>query len=87
MARDQLQMLNALDAAKTQFYHFTAIILFGRIYYHVDGALKPGTLPPNISAAVNGVAFIGTLSGQLFFGWLGDKLRQKESRRPQSKSP
>ncbi|CAK8543585.1 unnamed protein product [Lathyrus sativus] len=99
MAKDQIHVLNALDVAKTQWYHFTAIIiagmgfftdaydlfcislvtkLLGRIYYHVDGAAKPGTLPPNVSAAVNGVAFIGTLSGQLFFGWLGDKLGRKK---------
>ncbi|KAJ8899505.1 hypothetical protein K2173_018479 [Erythroxylum novogranatense] len=97
MARD-LQVLNALDVAKTQWYHFTAIIiagmgfftdaydlfcislvtkLLGRIYYHVDGAPKPGTLPPNVSAAVNGVAFCGTIAGQLFFGWLGDKMGRK----------
>ena len=99
MAKEQIQVLNALDVAKTQWYHFTAIIiagmgfftdaydlfcislvtkLLGRIYYHVDGAPKPGTLPPNVSATVNGVAFIGTLSGQLFFGWLGDKLGRKK---------
>ncbi|XP_057423741.1 inorganic phosphate transporter 1-4 [Lotus japonicus] len=99
MAKEQIQVLNALDVAKTQWYHFTAIIiagmgfftdaydlfcislvtkLLGRIYYHVDGAEKPGTLPPNVSAAVNGVAFIGTLSGQLFFGWLGDKMGRKK---------
>ncbi|KAJ6412194.1 hypothetical protein OIU84_005283 [Salix udensis] len=94
----ELQVLNALDVAKTQWYHFTAIIiagmgfftdaydlfcislvtkLLGRIYYHVDGAGKPGSLPPNVAAAVNGVAFCGTLSGQLFFGWLGDKMGRK----------
>ncbi|CAA0386408.1 unnamed protein product [Arabidopsis thaliana] len=99
MAGDQLNVLNALDVAKTQWYHFTAIIiagmgfftdaydlfcislvtkLLGRIYYHVDGSEKPGTLPPNVSAAVNGVAFCGTLAGQLFFGWLGDKLGRKK---------
>lgn len=98
MAGEQLQVLNALDVAKTQWYHFTAIIiagmgfftdaydlfcislvtkLLGRIYYHVDGAEKPGTLPPNVAAAVNGVAFCGTLAGQLFFGWLGDKMGRK----------
>ncbi|RZC62393.1 hypothetical protein C5167_024170 [Papaver somniferum] len=86
-------VLNALDIAKTQWYHFTAVViagmgiftdaydlfcislvtkLLGRIYYHVDGSPKPGSLPPNISAAVNGVALFGTLAGQLFFGWLGD---------------
>lgn len=98
MAND-LQVLNALDVAKTQLYHFTAIViagmgfftdaydlfcismvtkLLGRIYYHHDNALKPGSLPPNVSAAVNGVAFCGTLTGQLFFGWLGDKLGRKK---------
>ncbi|ESR57089.1 hypothetical protein CICLE_v100196272mg [Citrus x clementina] len=99
MGKGQLEVLNALDVAKTQWYHFTAIIvagmgfftdaydlfcislvtkLLGRIYYHVDGAEKPGSLPPNVSAAVNGVAFCGTLAGQLFFGWLGDKLGRKK---------
>lgn len=99
MAKQQLQVLNALDAAKTQWYHFTAIViagmgfftdaydlfcisivtkLLGRIYYHVPNAKKPGTLPPNVAAAVNGVAFCGTLAGQLFFGWLGDKMGRKK---------
>ena len=98
MGKESLQVLNALDVAKTQWYHFTAIIiagmgfftdaydlfcislvtkLLGRIYYHVDGASKPGSLPPNVAAAVNGVAFCGTLAGQLFFGWLGDKMGRK----------
>ncbi|XP_010676812.2 probable inorganic phosphate transporter 1-4 [Beta vulgaris subsp. vulgaris] len=99
MGQEQLKVLNALDVAKTQWYHFTAIIvagmgfftdaydlfsislvtkLLGRIYYTEPGSLKPGTLPPNVSAAVNGVAFCGTLTGQLFFGWLGDKLGRKK---------
>lgn len=99
MARDQLVVLNALDVAKTQLYHFTAIViagmgfftdaydlfsislvtkLLGRIYYTKPGAPKPGTLPPNIAASVNGVALCGTLAGQLFFGWLGDKLGRKK---------
>ncbi|OVA02419.1 General substrate transporter [Macleaya cordata] len=98
MAREQLEVLSALDVAKTQLYHFTAIViagmgfftdaydlfcislvtkLLGRIYYTEDNAPKPGTLPPNISAAVNGVALCGTLAGQLFFGWLGDKMGRK----------
>lgn len=99
MARDQLQVLNALDVAKTQWYHFTAIViagmgfftdaydlfcislvtkLLGRIYFHVPGSEKPGTLPPSFSSAINGVALVGTLVGQLFFGWLGDKLGRKK---------
>lgn len=99
MAKKQLEVLNALDIAKTQWYHFTAIIiagmgfftdaydlfcistvtkLLGRIYYYEEGSTKPGSLPPNVSAAVNGVALCGTLAGQLFFGWLGDKLGRKK---------
>ncbi|KAL1550141.1 putative inorganic phosphate transporter 1-7 [Salvia divinorum] len=100
MAGDNnLKVLNALDVAKTQWYHFTAIIIagmgfftdaydlfcislvtkmLGRIYYYVDGSPKPGSLPPNVSAAVNGVALCGTLVGQLFFGWLGDKMGRKK---------
>ncbi|KAJ4846035.1 putative inorganic phosphate transporter 1-5 [Turnera subulata] len=98
MSSNQLGVLNALDVAKTQWYHFTAIViagmgfftdaydlfsipvvtkLLGRIYYTHPGAAKPGTLPPNVAAAVNGVALCGTLAGQLFFGWLGDKLGRK----------
>ncbi|OVA14892.1 General substrate transporter [Macleaya cordata] len=98
MAKEQLEVLTALDAAKTQWYHFTAIViagmgfftdaydlfcislvtkLLGRIYYHVDGSSKPGSLPPSVSSAVNGVALFGTLAGQLFFGWLGDKMGRK----------
>lgn len=95
-------ILSALDKAKTQWYHFTTIViagmgfftdaydlfvistvtrLLGRIYYTdyttgVDG--KPGVLPPNVAAAVNGVALCGTLVGQLLFGWLGDKLGRKK---------
>lgn len=38
---------------------------------------KPGGLPLNVNAAVNGVALCGTLAGQLVFGWLGDKMGRK----------
>ncbi|XP_020888085.1 probable inorganic phosphate transporter 1-2 [Arabidopsis lyrata subsp. lyrata] len=99
MAEKQLGVLKALDVAKTQLYHFTAIViagmgfftdaydlfcvslvtkLLGRIYYFNPTSAKPGSLPPHVAAAVNGVALCGTLSGQLFFGWLGDKLGRKK---------
>ncbi|PKA58785.1 Inorganic phosphate transporter 1-6 [Apostasia shenzhenica] len=99
MEGEQLKVLNALDVAKTQWYHFTAIVvagmgfftdaydlfcislvtkLLGRLYYRVDGSPTPGILPPHVSAIINGVAFCGTLSGQLFFGWLGDKMGRKK---------
>ncbi|XP_027116565.1 low affinity inorganic phosphate transporter 1-like [Coffea arabica] len=100
MARgQQLEVLNALDVAKTQLYHFTAIVvagmgfftdaydlfsislctkLLGRIYYFHPDSKKPGSLPPGASSAVTGVALVGTLVGQLFFGWLGDKMGRKK---------
>ncbi|KAF5736489.1 inorganic phosphate transporter 1-3 [Tripterygium wilfordii] len=93
-------VFSALDNAKTQLYHFKAIViagmgfftdaydlfcitavtkLLGRLYYH-DPATpdKPGALPDNINNAITGVALCGTLAGQLFFGWLGDKLGRKK---------
>ncbi|KAK2986539.1 hypothetical protein RJ640_012302 [Escallonia rubra] len=99
MPREQLQVLKALDVAKTQLYHFTAIViagmgfftdaydlfsislvtkLLGRIYYYEEGSAKPGTLPPVVASSVTGVALVGTLAGQLFFGWLGDKMGRKK---------
>ncbi|KAF0898807.1 hypothetical protein E2562_011881 [Oryza meyeriana var. granulata] len=98
MAGGQLKVLTTLDHAKTQWYHFMAIViagmgfftdaydlfcislvsrLLGRLYYTDLTNDTPGSLPPNVSAAVNGVALCGTLAGQLFFGWLGDKLGRK----------
>ncbi|KAL5848465.1 hypothetical protein ACOSQ4_006478 [Xanthoceras sorbifolium] len=94
MAGQQLQVLKALDVAKTQWYHFTAVVvagmgfctdvsdlfciplltkLLGRIYYHKEGSYTPGYRPDNVAAAITGVA----LCGQLFFGWLGDKMGRK----------
>ncbi|EFJ11095.1 hypothetical protein SELMODRAFT_126850 [Selaginella moellendorffii] len=99
MAREQLEVLHALDKAKTQWYHVTAVViagmgfftdaydlfcislltkLLGRIYYYDPHTGKPGTLPVQVNAAVSGVALCGTLAGQLFFGWLGDKLGRKK---------
>ncbi|KAJ1420969.1 MFS transporter superfamily [Sesbania bispinosa] len=84
----ELGVMNALDMAKEQWYHFTAIViagmsfftdaydllcislvtkLLGRIYYTYLTAPKPRT----------GVALCGTLAGQLFFRWFGDKLGRK----------
>lgn len=99
MGRKPLEVLTALDKAKTQWYHFTAIVvagmgfftdaydlfciatvtkLLGRLYYYDPSTQKPGVLPPGANSAVTGVALVGTLLGQLFFGWLGDKLGRKK---------
>ncbi|KAJ8747945.1 hypothetical protein K2173_001419 [Erythroxylum novogranatense] len=98
MVPSNLAILTALDNARTQWYHFTAIViagmgfftdaydlfcistvskLLGRLYYYDPSTQKPGELPIDVSNMVVGVALVGTLCGQLFFGWLGDKLGRK----------
>ena len=94
-----LEVLEALDSARTQWYHITAIViagmgfftdaydlfsistiskLLGRLYYFDPSSQKPGKLPPTVNNFVIGTALVGTLSGQLVFGWLGDKLGRKK---------
>ncbi|RCV10440.1 hypothetical protein SEVIR_2G118700v4 [Setaria viridis] len=51
--------------------------LLGRIYYHVPGRGEPGRLPPRLEAAISGATFCGMVVGQLFFGWLGDRVGRK----------
>ncbi|CAA2999960.1 inorganic phosphate transporter 1-11-like [Olea europaea var. sylvestris] len=93
-----IAVLSALDNARTQWYHVTAIViagmgfftdaydlfcistvskLLGRLYYYDGSLTKPGKLPHDVNNFVVGVALVGTLIGQLFFGWLGDKLGRK----------
>ncbi|KAH7314552.1 hypothetical protein KP509_21G008700 [Ceratopteris richardii] len=52
--------------------------LLGRIYFTNPSSGKPGTLPPVIYAAINGIALLGAFMGQLLFGWLGDHLGRKK---------
>lgn len=99
MSSNNLAVLNALDNARTQWYHVTAIViagmgfftdaydlfcistvskLLGRLYYYNPSTGKPGALPHRVNNAVVGVALVGTLTGQLVFGWLGDKLGRKK---------
>ncbi|KAA8533649.1 hypothetical protein F0562_030917 [Nyssa sinensis] len=99
MSSNNLAVLNALDTARTQWYHVTAIViagmgfftdaydlfcistiskLLGRLYYYDPSSKKPGKLPHNVNNFVIGVALVGTLTGQLVFGWLGDKLGRKK---------
>ncbi|KAD2392922.1 hypothetical protein E3N88_39899 [Mikania micrantha] len=99
MDSNNLAVLEALDSAKTQWYHAKAVViagmgfftdaydlfcistvskLLGRLYFSDHVTDNPGKLPTNINNAVIGVALVGTLSGQLVFGWLGDKLGRKK---------
>ncbi|XP_050234422.1 low affinity inorganic phosphate transporter 8-like [Mercurialis annua] len=52
--------------------------LIGRLYYYDHTVAAPGKLPSNINNAITGAALCGTLVGQLFFGWLGDKLGRRK---------
>ncbi|MCO5595523.1 hypothetical protein L7F22_049568 [Adiantum nelumboides] len=54
------------------------IKLLGNLYYYDPSTGKPGLLPPTVYGVVTGVALCVTLIGQLFFGWLGDKLGRKK---------
>ncbi|CAM8982884.1 unnamed protein product [Rhodiola kirilowii] len=91
-ANNNLSVLTALDTARTQWYHVTTIViagmgfftdaydlfcistiskLLGRLYYF-DPASDA------VNNAVIGMALAGTLTGQLTFGYLGDKLGRKK---------
>ncbi|KAF8008455.1 hypothetical protein BT93_K2200 [Corymbia citriodora subsp. variegata] len=51
--------------------------LLGRLYYLDPASPKPAKLPVSVNNFVIGVALIGTIAGQLFFGLLGDKFGRK----------
>ena len=56
--------------------------LIGRLYFqddpfHINNTVKPGVLPINLDSAVSSVALVGTLTGQLLFGYLGDCVGRK----------
>uniref|UniRef100_A0A0E0P5L0 H(+)/Pi cotransporter n=1 Tax=Oryza rufipogon TaxID=4529 RepID=A0A0E0P5L0_ORYRU len=87
----QLRVLHALDIARTQLYHFIAIVIAGMGFFTdaydlfsislvadlLGHVYYHGELPRNIHAAVTGIALCGTVPGQLVFGWLGDKMGRK----------
>ncbi|MCD7459135.1 Inorganic phosphate transporter [Datura stramonium] len=70
MASDNLTVLNAI---LTQHVKPN-----GRLYYYDPTTHAPGKLPHSVNNWVTGVALVGTLTGQLVFGWLGDKLGRKK---------
>ncbi|KAJ8753038.1 hypothetical protein K2173_011806 [Erythroxylum novogranatense] len=53
--------------------------LLGRIYFHDPLLKRPGTLPQYVNNLVSGVALTGTFCGQLFFGWIGDRIGRKKA--------
>ncbi|RLM64849.1 putative inorganic phosphate transporter 1-13 [Panicum miliaceum] len=91
MARGQLRVLHALDVARTQLYHFMAIVIAGMGFFTdaydffaislvtdlIGYQYYQGHTPRGVSAAINGIALCGAVPGQLVFGWLGDKMGRK----------
>ncbi|KAL6650429.1 hypothetical protein ACP70R_009354 [Stipagrostis hirtigluma subsp. patula] len=91
MALGQLRVLHALDVARTQLYHFTAIVIAGMGFFTdaydlfsislvadlLGHIYYGGELPRRVSAAINSIALCGAVLGQLVFGWLGDKMGRK----------
>lgn len=90
-----LKVLSALDTAKTQLYHFKAIViagmglftdaydlfsitpimtLIGRVYYHDQPNYDA---PPALKSTMLAVALLGTATGQLVFGILGDRVGRR----------
>lgn len=96
-----LKVLDALDTAKTQYYHFKAIIiagmglftdaydlfcippimrLIGRLYYPDFDDRDPNKsyqVPVAIASAMVAIALLGTVIGQLIFGYLGDRMGRR----------
>ncbi|KAG6384354.1 hypothetical protein SASPL_155831 [Salvia splendens] len=79
MGRQQLEVLNALDVAKTQLYHFTAIVVAGMgfftdAYDHaafsliVSAALRPRLPLPFLQAERRRLMF-GAIPAALTFYW------------------
>ncbi|KAM3295116.1 hypothetical protein ACQJBY_037773 [Aegilops geniculata] len=86
-ARTQMYHMKAIVIAGMGFFTdaydlfciTTVSKLLGRLYYPDSNADigKPGTMPVRINNMVTGVALVGTLMGQLVFGYFGDKLGRK----------
>lgn len=89
MAR--LKVLLALDTAKTQYYHFKAIIVAGMGLFtdaynlfsitlidHMIGRIYyQHHTPPGVLTAMVSASLLGTAIGQLIFGCLGDRIGRR----------
>ncbi|KAL2895243.1 putative inorganic phosphate transporter 1-9 [Bienertia sinuspersici] len=89
----KLRVLSTLDTAKTQLYHFKAIIIAGMGLFSDAYDLfrmPPVTIllcrlyysshtdiPPVVGSAMLAVPLLGTALGQLMFGLLGDKVGRR----------
>src|SRR4051794_36512935 len=81
-ARTQMYHMKAIVIAGMGFFTdaydlfciTTVSKLLGRLYYPGTNLDKhmPGTMPIRVNNMVTGVALVGTLMGQLIFGYFGD---------------
>ncbi|CAD6264160.1 unnamed protein product [Miscanthus lutarioriparius] len=91
MVRRQLRVLSTLDVARTQLYHFMAIVIAGMGFFTdaydffsislvidlISYQFYDGQMGSGVQAAISGIALCGAVPGQLVFGWLGDKMGRK----------
>ena len=89
---DSRQILNALDTARVQRFHFRTIVVAGMGFFSdaydlfvislvlpILVALAPGGAIGKTELALLGSsALMGAAVGQVFFGWLGDRLGRRK---------
>ena len=52
--------------------------LIGRVYYADEKGLTPGVIPLAMMSTVVGISLLGTVVGQLVFGYLGDRVGRRK---------
>ena len=89
---DSHRILAALDTARIQRFHFRTIIVAGMGFFSdaydlfvislvlpILAALQPGgAIPKTELAFLGSAALMGAAVGQIFFGWLGDRLGRRK---------
>ena len=58
--------------------------MIGRLYYQdspftLQTLVNPGKLPIGANAGISSTALVGTLCGQLFWGWFSDKFGRRSA--------
>ncbi|XBI06689.1 hypothetical protein VPH35_134679 [Triticum aestivum] len=80
-ARKQIKVLEALDVAGTQLYHFTTIVIAGMGFFTDAYDLFSVSLIADLLGRIYYHSADGTLPGKvagaLFFGWFGDRMGRK----------
>ncbi|KAI3969614.1 hypothetical protein MKX01_020175 [Papaver californicum] len=75
-----LKVLSALDLARTQLYHFKAIVIAGMgLFADAYDSFKSqrGKIQPSVVSMTVATALIGTVFGKVVFGYCGDKFGRR----------